>query len=165
MDPEQVEGPEQLLLRMAAGDTQALLFFATILMDARDDVIPRAESLIVAECFAQLAASSGSPLARFTLAQVMLARAHDLRTDNPQRAEDVWWSAAAMLFELAKEGDMAAAASLLKGLSDRADAGDEESASLLNEVVAILPPATLTAAKDFREKMEAEASAPAGEGN
>ncbi|MDP9424031.1 MAG: hypothetical protein M3Q19_14580 [Pseudomonadota bacterium] len=163
MDPEQVEGPEQLLLRMAAGDTSALTFLATIIMGP-NDAIPRGEALIVAECFAGLAATSGTPTARFTLAQVMLARSADMLPYNPVRADDIWWNAAALLFDLAKDGDMAAAASLLKGLNDRADAGDEEAAVLLNETIAILPPATLTAAKEFREKMEAEATAPAGEG-
>lgn len=163
MDPEQVEGPEQLLLRMAAGDTSTLTYLATIMMGP-NSAIPRSEALIVAECFAGLAATDGSPLARFTLAQVMVARSADLMPFNPVRADDIWWNAAAILFDLAKEGDDAGAASLLKGLTDRADAGDEEAAMLFNEVIAILPPATLTAAKEFREKMEAEATAPAGEG-
>lgn len=155
---EQAEGPEQILLRHAAGDQSTLLFLAEILMQPNEQ-IPWREALIMAEVFAGLAATSGSIRARNSLAAVTLCRSDDFREDNPERAESIWWSAAAMMFDLALEGDESAALMLTQRLEERADAGCEESATLLNETVDALPPSVLTAARAYEEKVAAECRA------
>lgn len=164
MDFDQAEDPEQMLLRMAAGDCSALLYFTRILMQS-DESIPPREALVAAECFASLAASTGSPAARSALASVLVCRSSELRADDPERSENIWWMAASMMFDLATEnGDEAAASALLQGLSARADAGDEEAAVLLNETIAALPPATLKAAQSFQLQTKTEAQVPVGRG-
>lgn len=145
MTEDQADALFNETLREAAGDRSALLALVHVCL--RDLGVPSRESLTGAEVFARLAASDGSAVGRSTLAAVLLARSNELMADDFDRSEAIWAESALLMFDLAKEGDELAASSLMRGLSVRADAGDEESALVLNDLVDALPPATLAAAR------------------
>lgn len=156
MDNQEPESPQEMFLRFAAGDSSALLFLAHAMMQPGVQ-LPKREALVAAECFATLAASDGQDVTTSTLAAILLCRSDDLKADDPERSEGLWWHAAELLFALAEKGDDLAASSLMEGLSERADAGDEESALLLNELVEKMSPVMLKAAREAKAKLQADA--------
>lgn len=143
------------LLRSGAGDEAALCGLVEFAM-LHSHVPPR-EMLVGAEMFARLAGAKGGMNGRSKLAAVLLCRAYDLYGDDFQRADELWWEAIHVMYDLAIEGDEAAGACLLGSLTERADRGEEHSANMLNQIVETLPASMLAAVRQLTEKIKAEA--------
>lgn len=145
-DAISISGQPQVdeILSIGAGDTAALCELADLALLRPDWA--RREALVAAEAFASLAAASGSPRGQRKLAAVLLLRSHDHKADDPERAVGFWWRAAELLYPAAKAGDVSAASLLLDGLDEQANAGDEDAATTLIQLVEVLQPQTLASA-------------------
>lgn len=148
-EPTEANATDVLMWSAAHGDKEAQMLMALGALMAKGEYVPRPndppvrELLIAAEVFARLAAVDNELRPASMLAAVLKARADDLMTDSPQRAEETWQEAAELMYACAMAGDTEAAACLIAELTRRADCGSEEAACQLNNVVAAIPPDTL----------------------
>lgn len=141
--------------RHAAGAVGALSMLVDVVLMLPD--MPKREALVAAEAYATMAACTGTVEGRAKLAAVKFLRFEDFKADKPELAEGYWWGAAELMYPLALAGDVPAASLLLDGLTARADTGDEDAGMMFNELVQLLPPATLAGARRIKEEAKATA--------
>lgn len=120
---------------------QANLTGSLILALAGDDAI-EADQLEAIESVARVSALTGSKQSLRQLAAILLIHSRAPHA-IAARSERLWYEAAGVMYELARDGDKLAAAALINGCTDRADEGDEDAALLLNNIVSVLPAETV----------------------
>lgn len=145
-----------VLGRAAGGDVASLIAMCRYTLQLYD--VPVRERLVAAEVFAHLAAATGSWEGRRELSDAFCRRGWDLAEDDPARSYIFWQNSCVTLYDLALEGDVEAAATLLVGLESDAAEGDEETAVYLNQVIETLSPDVLQRARKSIEKSKAVAA-------